>query len=335
MTLFRAAHDCWRYMSERVACLRMREMPASHSIIFHCWRSNDVDAARRIFQSISRNGLLLTTNATTLDTFGIDRGQGVVQMEVMQHPRICFTDVAPNLLGSHGERYGKYGVGFLRTTIINWGGLPAWYLPNYWSNESLKVVGPVLVNSLHAAMDGVRQFQALARDLVAKGIPITVQYVHGTPVSGERLVTEMDNVANALFCVLSFIKEMSPPSAEDYSYLFEREWRLISGFGLAGRAPTSRPLTSEEKEILCSHNPAWRAPRQSQDINITARYGAGPVVDSFQYFNGIPGQGTVTELIDTVLVPNKKEAQWVASYVADNHSLFGRNMPRVVVFPGS
>ena len=335
MSLFRSCpSNCWRYFRQGIAYLReLQQTSASHSILFHCWRSDDLASARRIFQSIAENGLLLTTNARTLDSFGIDRGKGVVQMEVMQHPRICFTDIAPNQLGSHGQRYGKYGIGFLRETIINWGGLPAWYLPNYWHDDSLKVVGPALVNSLHAAMDAARQYQAIARELLSKGVPITVQYVHGTPVSGQQLVNEIENVANTLFCVLSFIKEMSPSSAEDYSYLFEREWRLISGIGLAGRAPISRALTSEEKQFLCVRNPTWQAPRQSQDVNITARYGTSPIIDSFQYFNGIEGQGSVAQLIDTVLVPTRREARWITGFIEEHRVLFGNRPPNVMVFP--
>jgi hypothetical protein len=97
----------------------------SSSILFHCWSDNDRVAARRILRSICKKGLMLTTNAATLDSFAIDRGNGVIQMEVMQHPRVCFTDIPIELLAEHGQRYGKYGVGFRRETIIDWGGLPA------------------------------------------------------------------------------------------------------------------------------------------------------------------------------------------------------------------
>jgi|SRR5271168_1153034 len=116
-------------------------IPVSSSILFHCWRHEELGVARTILESICKNGLLLTTNSRTLDSFEIDRGKGVELMEVMQHPRVCFTDIPIDLLASHGQRYGKYGVGFRRETVIDWGGLPAWYLPNYWGNKTLKVVG--------------------------------------------------------------------------------------------------------------------------------------------------------------------------------------------------
>jgi hypothetical protein len=305
----------------------------SSSVLFHCWHGDDPAAARYILESICQKGLLLTTNAATLDNFAIDRGKGVVQMEVMQHPRVCFTDIPIELLAEHGQRYGKYGVGFRRETIVDWGGLPAWYLPNYWGDKTLKVAGPVLVNGLHAAMDAAEHLRVLAVEFGAKGVPFTVTYKHGSTMKADQLVNEMQQVAHSIFMVLSFIKEMSPQSAEDHSYLFEREWRLVAGLGLAGQPSPFRALTPEEKDALCARRPVWREKRQSRDINITARYGDTPVIDSFQYFNGLPGQETVAQLIDTVLVPDESEAQWVRNFVAGNAGHFGASVPKVVTFP--
>jgi hypothetical protein len=218
----------------------------SSSVLFHCWRGDDTAAARYILESICQNGLLLTTNTGTLDSFAIDRGKGVVQMEVMQHPRICFTDIPIALLAEHGQRYGKYGVGFRRETIVDWGGLPAWYLPNYWGDETLKVAGPVLVNGLHAAMDAAEHLRVLAVALGAQGVPVAVTYKHGPTMKADQIVNELQQVSHSIFMVLSFIKEMSPQSAEDHSYLFEREWRLVAGFGFAGQPSPFRTLTSDE-----------------------------------------------------------------------------------------
>jgi hypothetical protein len=310
-------------------------IPVSSSILFHCWRRDDTAAARHILESICENGLLLTTNAATLDSFAIDRGNGVVQMEVMQHARVCFTDIPIELLASHGQRYGKYGVGFRRETVIDWGGLPAWYLPNYWDEKTLKVAGPVLVNGLHAAMDAVHHLQALAKEFSAKNVPFSVTYQHGPTVNAEQLVREMEQTAHSIFMVLSFIKEMSPQAAEDHSYLFEREWRIVSGFGFVGQPSAFRPLTQEEKDALCARRPAWQKGRESQDINVTARYGTTAVIDSFQYFNGLPGKATVANLMDTILVPDKSEFDWVTRFVADHAFLFGGKTPSIVVFPAN
>jgi hypothetical protein len=305
----------------------------SSSILFHCWRSDDRAVARYILESICEKGLLLTTNAEALDSFAIDRGKGVIQMEVMQHPRVCFTDIPIELLAEHGQRYGKYGIGFRHDTVIDWGGLPAWYLPNYWGDDTLKVAGPVLVNGLHAAMDAAQHFQALAAEFKAKTIPLTVTYKHSPTMEADQLVKEMQGVANSIFMVLSFIKEMSPQSAEDFSYLFEREWRLVGGFGLVGQPSAFRTLTPHEKDALCVKKPVWREKRQSQDINITARHGGSPVIDSFRYFNGLTGKETVARLIDTILVPDESEAQWVGTFLTARPNEFGGTTPKIIIFP--
>ena len=125
----------------------------------------------------------------------------------------------------------------------------------------------------------------------------------------------MEKTSNLIFMVLSFIKEMSPQAAEDHSYLFEREWRIVFGFGLAGQPSAFRALTQGEKGSLCARRHAWREGRQSEDINITARYATTPVIDSFQYFNGLPGKETVAQLMDTILVPDEFEACWVRNFV--------------------
>ena len=126
----------------------------------------------------------------------------------MQHPRVCFTDIPIELLAEHGQRYGKYGVGFRRETIIDWGGLPVWYLPNLFM--ALLSFRGISTPSL-AAQGEQRRFSFF------------------------NIRRDDPQVAHSIFMVLSFIKEMSPQSAEDHSYLFEREWRIVAGLTFAGQ----------------------------------------------------------------------------------------------------
>jgi hypothetical protein len=254
-------------------------------------------------------------------------------MELMQHSRICFTDIPFELLSTHGQRYGKYGVGFRREVIIDWGGIPAWYLPNFWSNDNFKSLGSVVVNGLHAAKDAASHFQTLIRELHSVGTSISIKHEQGPTLEGDRLVQEMGKVADAVYLVLSFIKEMSPSSSEDYSYLQEREWRLVNALEIAGRPSSFRVLNQEEKELLCAQRPIWRESRRSEDINIIARFGTAPVIDSFRYFNGISGKATVAQNIDTIIVPDQTEKEWGEEFVSTNPHLFCGNRPKVVIFP--
>ncbi len=48
----------------------------SSATLFHCWRHDPVESARRIFASIVRKGFLLTTtNAGALDKFIVRDGK--------------------------------------------------------------------------------------------------------------------------------------------------------------------------------------------------------------------------------------------------------------------
>jgi abortive phage resistance protein AbiGi (putative antitoxin) len=212
--------------------------------LFHCWSETHRHRARQILRGICQNGLLLTTNTSVLDGFYIKRESDVEIMEVMQQARVCFTDVPFDRLVVHGARYGKYGVGFDRVTVIEWGGIPAWYVPNHWRDETLKGVGPALINSLHAAMEATDLFRALTQALNAVGIRTPINYVHGRTLEGEELLTHLEQVKNAVYMALSFVKEMSPRSDDDCSFLHEREWRLVAGFNLHGE-PGCRSLTKK------------------------------------------------------------------------------------------
>jgi hypothetical protein len=314
----------------------MMPLQIASPILCHCWRHDDIASARLILESICVNGLLLTTNATKLDGFQIDRGRGLEIMEIMQHPRTSFTDIPFDRMATHGKRYGNYGVGFKRETIIDWGGLPAWYLPNYWSDITLKIAGGVLVNSLHAAMHAADHLRAITEELAKQNIPVTVNYSHGPTVGPDQLVKEMEQVKNAVYTVLSFIKEMSPNNVENHSYLLEREWRLVSGMTRTDQTLPYRQLTCAEKEKLCTMKPAWRKPRESSDVNISSRYRTVPIIDSFQFFNGLPRRLTVAQSIDTILVPDEHEARWVEKFVVDHPRLFVESAPpRIIIFPGS
>lgn len=65
-------------------------------------------------------------------------------------------------------------------------------------------------------------------------------------MQADQLIKEMEDTANIIFITLSFIKEMSPQSGEDHRYIFEREWRIITGLSLDGQSLPYRALTQDE-----------------------------------------------------------------------------------------
>ncbi len=74
-----------------------------------------------IFTSIVKNGLLCSVgNKGKLDRFSVTlQGEGVKQFDIWQHPRVCFTDIPIEHLGSHVKKYGKFGLGFSEKLFLD------------------------------------------------------------------------------------------------------------------------------------------------------------------------------------------------------------------------
>ena len=318
-------------------------MTAEHTgaVLFHCWRHDAPERARTILSSIIGRGLLLTTtNGGALDSFTVRDGENQLRkIEVMQRPRICFTDIPIELLATHGAAYGRYGVGFSRKTIVEWGGCPAWYLPNHYGGDTLKDNGPLLVNGLHAAMIAVDSYQAfvkgtekLLKEGQIKQRFITQTFTHGKPLVGDALINWLAYGRNCIERSLSFIKEMSPQDSEDFRYLYEREWRIVEGLRVLGKDPC-RVLTDTEKSELCSLNPTWKQHPIVNDINIQVRYPSAPIIDSFRFFAGLSETEKVSQKIDVILVPNDTEKAFAERMISEDPHAFKIGGPEVRVFP--
>ncbi len=300
-----------------------------------------MDRARKIFSSIIKRGLLLTTtNAGALDGFTVRDGENQLRkIEVMQRARICFTDIPLELLATHGAAYGRYGIGFARETVVAWGGCPAWYLPNHHGGDSLKDNGPVIVNGLHAAMVALDSFYALIAETekcfengTLKQRFFTQNFTHGKSLVGADLMKWIAHGKNTIDRALSFIKEMSPPDAEDFRYLYEREWRIVEGLLISGK-DSCRILSDNEKRELCSQNKHWKQPASVNDINIQVRYPTAPIVDSFRIFNGALPNERISQNIVMVLVPTEDEKNFVQNLIRKTPRAFKVDGPEVRVFP--
>ena len=319
------------------------QLPTEHtgSILFHCWRHDPLDRARKIFSSIVEKGLLLTTtNAGSLDAFTVRDGENQLRkIEVMQRARICFTDIPFDLLATHGAAYGRYGIGFTRETVVGWGGCPAWYLPNHHGGDSLKDNGPVMVNGLHSAMsalDSYLAFVKMTEDLLRDGKIqqrcITQKFTHGKTLVGEDLIKWVAHGKNSIERMLSFVKEMSPPTVEEFRYLYEREWRIVEGLAISGNDPCP-PLSDNEKIELCSINQNWSNPPLVNDINIQVRYPKAPIIDSFRLFNGAIVDERISQKIIMVLVPTEDEENYVKTLIENSPNTFEAGGPEVRMFP--
>ena len=246
------------------------------------------------------------------------------------------------LLHTHG--YGHFGLGFSRSTLVDWGACPAWYLPNHPGNASLKESGAEVIRGLHASAVALDNMRAIVRDVppaLKQHIPVqylsrdfdfSVRFSHGPALAGQSLIDWITRSELSLRRTLSFVKELSPADVEDFRYLYEREWRIVDGIQLKA-TEVFRTLTDAEKAALCYLRPSWGEKVRSDDINVQLRYGETRAVDHFRYFNGI--DEPVSAKIEVILVPDLKAKRDVQTYLSAHRKAFGGNMPRIELFPST
>jgi hypothetical protein len=160
----------------------------------------------------------------------------------------------------------------------------------------------------------------------------TQNFTHGKSLVGADLTKWIAHARNAIDRALSFIKEMSPPEAEDFRYLYEREWRIVEGLVISGNNPC-RVLSDNEKRELCSQNNNCKNPPSVNDINIHARHPTAPIIDSFRIFNGALLNERVSQKIVAVLVPTEHERAFVQKPIEKSPKAFKEGEPEVLVFP--
>lgn len=299
--------------------------------LFHLWPDSPTEKAFGIFKSVCERGLLLSRATNELiDRFHYRRRDGGLDwFEVVQSPRVCLTDVPEDKLAAVTRRYGRCAVGFNRFQILEWGGLPVWYLPNHHVPGTLVDHGASLLYWVYRTAQ-IAHF-VLPRLISATGTRVTL---------GEEDFIDSSNVQSYARSMLtaakglgSFLKEMSSKDADDHRYLYEREWR-IAGHAVSDEfASPYRELDDEEKAELLAHKPEWGLPMASLDARITAQFTGERLIDSFRFFNGIPGGRTVCQAIEVVLVPDEQFRQQVLEYIESNPRRFRSGGPVVAIAP--
>ena len=277
-----------------------------------------------IFTSIVKNGLLCSVgNKGKLDRFAVIlQGEGVKQFDIWQHPRVCFTDIPREHLASHVKKYGKFGLGFSRETILRWGGSPVWYLNNHASPDGTSDGGNAILYQLLRFSNIVDHMMTLVKKQNQK------LFVAGKLIDGQDAERYIYGAITSLFQMLSFVKEMSPHDRDNQEYLFEREWRIVAGVGAAFRDPTA-----EEKEQLVRQNPGWGLPPNTDDADILGRFGSRPMVEQFAFFQGSPPRQTVSQAIEVILVPDAEMKPRVVEFIAQHAGAFRAAGPDVCIFP--
>ena len=299
--------------------------------LFHFWgKGQDEDAQFAIFESAVTRGLLLTCgNEAALDQFEYfepESGQKKKLCMVGQHARVCFTEVP---LGNQGEvihqRFGAFGVGFSRKTILEWGGCPVWYLPNGATQGTQDSRAAMLILILERLREFLRYAASQPAVLAGFGQSLPPETPRPPPLP------QMDEAVQLL---LSHVKQMSPLGSDDMSFLYEMEWRIVAGPTCLGLDADKvfRPLTRDEKCELVAKKRAWGEPVRAGEPQIDERMeDRERMVNEFKWFNGLPGNDSVAKRIETIHVPTETLKKKVASYLDKERERFGPELPSVEV----
>jgi hypothetical protein len=290
--------------------------------LFHFLGAGGDERLLDVFDSIVRRGLLLTVGNKEgkLDRFPVVMTDDFCEpLEVMQHARICFTDIPEKFLSTHCQEYGKFGIGFSRKTILEWGGNPVIYVPNHPAHDTLETSMPVVLYCLHRVsplMDKLR-YCLEHLDIPTEGD------------EGARLIEYIDQTEQSARRMWSFVKEMSSQETNDYQYLYEREWRIVDGAMKQGFDPT-RVLSDDEYRELASKCERWTKPLKMNE-RLSRKYPHTSMLQFFRFFDGLPGK-TVSQAIEVILVPSDALRGRVAAYIANHSDSFRPGGPAIRIF---
>ena len=290
--------------------------------LFHFLGIGAEDGLFGIFDSIVRRGLLLTVGNKDgkLDCFSVMMVDDDCEaLEVMQHARVCFTDIPENLLSEHGQQYGKFVIGFSRKTILEWGGNPVIYVPNHPDRDTFETSMAITLYCLHrvpSLMDRLKEC------LTRLNVPLGGD-------DGASFLQYVDQTEKSFLRLMAFVKEMSSQRANDYRYLYEREWRIVDGAMKQG-VDFTREISDEEYRELAANCERWRRPLEMSD-RLLQKHPHTSMLQFFRFFNGLTGK-TVSQAIDVILVPSDVMKRRVVAYVEDHASYFSSGGLRISIF---
>jgi hypothetical protein len=154
--------------------------------------------------------------------------------------------------------------------------------------------------------------------------------INETTLVGKRRDAYIDQAEHSLRRIWSFIKEMSSQKANDYQYLYEREWRIVDGAMMHGEDNVTRELLDDEIKELAAKCPRWSKPLDAREDTLR-QYPHKHMLQLFRFFNGLPGK-TVSQAIDVILVPSDTLKHRVSEYMATHPNRFCSPSPVVRVF---
>jgi hypothetical protein len=238
--------------------------------------------------------------------------------------RVCFTELRPEDLPGHAERFGNFALEFEVPTVRTLGAIPVFYIPQTMgAPEHGNALGMSLFGVTHDAVTLIERLASLNAVLngerpVADKFGYDIGFARSpegrrkfTLDSAEsknflsamsHALTPWDKMKSGVGALLNFIYPADNVKDDELmDYYREREWRIACAFAVQD-VPVVRTLTGEERTRLLSID--------SEFFSRVLKTDTGDVgmMDASLMHPGIGGK-RIVELVRRVIVPQAAVGQ--------------------------
>lgn len=138
---------------------------------------------------------------------------------------VCFADIPWGALGIHVAKYGKFGVSFSRSLLVEHAARPVTYVP-MWSRDGGSRGGRALLRDIEATSKG---FNKQLLEPQEDSLPTSRSYGNEPSSSTEALAAlEAIYFREFLAYLKPFNSELS--KSDSSNFYMEREWRMLGNF---------------------------------------------------------------------------------------------------------
>jgi hypothetical protein len=193
---------------------------SSRSQVLVHWTGRDIDARLKNGDvtpedvRLAYADRLLKTLTTGL---WLNRGEEVIvgpQTELTSYfPRVCFSEILLSRSDEHAGRYGRLGFGFGRRFIVEAGGSPVLYVRNSPKDRVVQIIGALTL-----------RISNLDQEILLG--PLGRQ--EGLDVDMTAVASDLWDSRTLIGRLLALVKAMSTEDTDDFEFLDEAEWRVVS-----------------------------------------------------------------------------------------------------------
>jgi hypothetical protein len=226
--------------------------------------------ALSILESVLKRGLLLVPERIEFQEELAD-GSFSAPWHIMQK-RICFTELHPQELAGHAERFGSFALEWEITTLIEMGAIPCFYVPLRASANSNDGVASAMLARLGEAQEllvRLEKLDALIRQSTDKDELLNVTR-NGEAVGATQCtvaaardllqavqmgIQPISALTAALRVLAGYFYPTDHPTYTDLlGYYRQREWKVLANMNNGGTPVTVQVDDHESAELLAVDN---------------------------------------------------------------------------------